>query len=184
MTATYEVPKRVAENIAKRHAADTHATRCIYGCRAHARLYPCGARCDEHSPWYLAGQPDPATQIDPARTVDGLRARRGDEPETVRAIRAQFQTAPTDTLTERFVAFDAANPHVRERLVELVEWHVSQGARRLGIGALFEELRGKVETTGRHYALDNSLRAPYVRALIADRPEWSDLFELRQRKAS
>lgn len=36
------------------------------------RPYPCGWRCDTHSPWNLAGRtlPNP----DPARTIEGLRA--------------------------------------------------------------------------------------------------------------
>jgi hypothetical protein len=41
------------------------------GCRWHSargrcgnadcRPYPCGLRCDPHSPWALAGQPEPLT---------------------------------------------------------------------------------------------------------------------------
>lgn len=48
--------------------------RCIYGCDAPASLYSCGRRCDEHSPWALAGHKDPRTQVDPRYTADALRA--------------------------------------------------------------------------------------------------------------
>jgi hypothetical protein len=46
---------------------------CIYGCAEPARLYPCGLRCDAHSPWVLAGRPNPEKQVDPATTLDALR---------------------------------------------------------------------------------------------------------------
>lgn len=71
----FPVPARVAANIARRHAA-LHSKPCTYGCRATARLYPAGWRCDEHAPWAQAGQPDPATAIDPARTLAALQRRR------------------------------------------------------------------------------------------------------------
>jgi hypothetical protein len=178
----FQVPARVAANIARRHAA-LHSQPCTYGCRATARLYPAGWRCDLHAPWAQAGQPDPTSQVDPTRTLDALRRRMQQPDAEVRALRAQIPE-PTDTITQRFLAFDAANPHVRERLVQLIEQHVSAGARRLGIGALFEQLRGHVETNGNRYQLDNTLRAPMVRALIAARPDWAGLFELRERRAS
>lgn len=89
-----------------------------------------------------------------------------------------------DTLTDRFRAFHDSNPHVMDRLVQLVTQHVDHGATRLGIGALFEELRGDVETNGNRYRLDNSLRSLYVRALVADRPAWEHLFETRQRRSA
>ena len=72
MTTEFKVPERVAANIARRHAA-LHAHPCLYGCRATARLYPAGWRCDAHSPWALAGRPNPDSQVDPARTLDALR---------------------------------------------------------------------------------------------------------------
>jgi hypothetical protein len=33
---------------------------------APARLYPCGWRCDRHSPWARAGLPEPSPRPDPA----------------------------------------------------------------------------------------------------------------------
>jgi hypothetical protein len=72
MTRTFDVPERVAANIARRQAAARPA-RCVYNCDAPARLYACGNRCDEHSPWALAGRPNPATQVDPTRTAQALR---------------------------------------------------------------------------------------------------------------
>lgn len=193
---TFEIPKSVAANIAKRYAADRSRRPCIYGCRAEAHPYPGGTFCDQHAPWALAGRPDPDTQVDPRYTADGLRARM-QKVATDLGGRADASTyepsgrttlhpvaTPTDTITERFRAFDEANPHVRARLIELVEWHISQGARRLSIGALFEELRGRVETSGTRFQLDNSLRALYVRHLVAERPHLKHLFELRSRRSA
>lgn len=37
---------------------NTEAGRCG---RKDVRPYPCGHRCDEHSPWALAGRPEPTT---------------------------------------------------------------------------------------------------------------------------
>jgi hypothetical protein len=68
MTATYAVPPRVAANIARRHAAAL-AGPCLYGCRAHARLYAAGWRCDVHAPQPINPTPDPT------RTLAGLQSR-------------------------------------------------------------------------------------------------------------
>lgn len=65
MTAVGQVPQSVAENLARRHAA-AGGGRCVYGCRAHARLYPGGRFCADHAPG-LAPTPDPT------RTAAGLR---------------------------------------------------------------------------------------------------------------
>lgn len=98
---------------------------------------------------------------------------------------ATVSALPAGDITDRFRLFDQTNPHIRVRLVQLIEQHLNHGARRLGIGALFEELRWSgTETNGDHYRLNHDYRAHYVRALIADHPEWRDLFELRGRRAS
>ncbi len=47
-------------------------------CDTEARLYPCGLRCDTHSPWALAGHtlPDPAIAAELASNEDERRQRR------------------------------------------------------------------------------------------------------------
>lgn len=194
MSVTFEVPAHVKANIARREAAESRVLRCVYGCAGEAHLYPAGVRCDEHSPWAVAGLPDPRTQVDPRYTAEALRARMqqgqatpvAQLPAQVAQPSAQVAQLPTDTITERWQAFDAKNPHVRARLVELVEQAIARGERRIGIGALFEQLRwtDRTETNGDHYRLNHDFRAVYVRALIADRPEWERLFELRQRRTA
>lgn len=195
MTTTFQVPTWVAQSIARREAAQSHVPRCVYGCDVAARLYPCGARCDEHSPWAVAGRPNPDTQVDPTRTADALRVRMVAQADVapMRAIRAQpadnsgtTPGQPADKITERFRAFHAQNPHVYARVVELVVDAVLRGDRRIGVGALFEQLRysERTETHGDRYRLNNDYRAPMVRLLLEEHPEWSDLFELRERKTA
>lgn len=62
---TYEVPKRIADNIARR-AANRQPGACIYGCDGSARLYPGGRFCPDHAPGH---NPTP----DPAATAAALR---------------------------------------------------------------------------------------------------------------
>lgn len=206
MTTEFKVPDRVAANIARRHAA-LHAEPCIYRCRETARLYPAGWRCDEHAPWALAGRPNPDSQVDPARTLDALRLAAGLRADAVYAPsmtvldkrnrdagrtvsperrRQAHDGADHINLTDKFRAFHEQNPHVYARLEELVAEAVSRGHRRIGVGALFEQLRYSehTETNGDRYRLNNDHRADYVRLLIARHPEWADLFELRERKSA
>lgn len=200
----FHVPPRVAANIARRHAADLSGP-CAYGCRAHARLYPAGWFCDDHSPWALAGRPAPWTQIDPTRTLTALRAAAGTDAmhapsatvldkrnqaagRTVSPARRRNAHDGADhiSLTDKFRAFHAQNPHVYTRLEQRTAELVASGQRRVGIGALFEQLRyeARLETNGDAFRLNNDYRADYVRLLIARHPEWADAFETRERKSA
>lgn len=189
---TFAVPQSVLDN-QRRRALTNQPQPCGEGigggltCRAFpARLYPCGWRCDEHLPQPLNPTPDPT------RTLAGLLARQAqtDNPAALRAIRAQTEdhpaTAPANSIDDRFRAFHRANPHVYARLVELVADAVLRGETRIGAGALFEQLRyaERTETNGDRYRLNNDFRAPYVRLLVQEHPEWRDLFETRARRAS
>jgi hypothetical protein len=87
-----------------------------------------------------------------------------------------------DTLQAQFESFHAANPWVFRALERLAADYLRTGARRVGIGMLFEVLRwhyGRA-TQGDSFKLNNSLRSRYVRLLIARHPEWSDRFETRE----
>lgn len=198
MTAAFEVPAYVKANIARREAADRSRRRCVYGCDAEAHPYPGGTFCDPHSPWAVAGLPDPRTQVDSRYTADALRARmlteQGLTPEPPAekspVIHRQFadnsRPATTDTIVDRWRAFHTSNPHVYARVVELVTDAVLRGETRIGVGALFERLRysERTETNGDRYRLNNDHRAPLVRQLLDEHPEWTHLFELRERRAS
>lgn len=41
-------------------------------CGKPSRPYPCGQRCDEHSPWARAGQPEPLTPSEIAARAEGI----------------------------------------------------------------------------------------------------------------
>lgn len=203
----FKVPAHVEANVARREAADRRDRTCVYGCVGPARLYPCGSRCDEHAPWAVLGLANPDSQVDPARTLDGLRAAAGIRTDASFAPaatvldernRAAGRTVSPErrrnahdgadhiSLTDRFRAFHEKNPHVYTRLEELVAEAVAAGHRRIGVGALFERLRyaERTETNGDRYRLNNDYRADYCRLLVARHPEWADLFELRERRAS
>lgn len=86
------------------------------------------------------------------------------------------------TLDERFDAFHQANPWVADRLEQMTDQLVANGARKVGIGMLFEVMRWQsyLRTTGDDFKLNNSYRSRYARLLIDRRPEWVHLFELRR----
>ena len=93
----------------------------------------------------------------------------------------------------RFVAFHAANPHVLDEMLRLARMHLATGKRRLGVKALWEELRasliriadgGGPDAGGIEYKLDNSLTALYARKLIEVEPALAEVIEIRRRKES
>lgn len=185
MTTTFEVPQSVLDN-KRRRALTNQPQPCGEGtgqgltCRAFpTRLHPAGWRCQVHRPQPVNPVPDPT------RTAAALRARAGEPVTAVTPVTpVTTLTPPTPSLTDQFTEFNARNPHVMQRLEELIAEHVTAGASRLGMGALFEQLRGQVETNGRRWQLDNTLRADYARALVTAHPERAHLFEVRQRRSA
>lgn len=200
---TFTEPQTVLDNQRKRILASSRPQPCGAGvgrgltCGKYpASLYPRGRRCAD------------------CATAEGLVVGRapGAYPELLQERRAagQYRTTslPTiidvkaeasgkrdpnrkqrrdnDAITERFLAFHQTNPHVHTRLIELITEAVLQGATRIGVGALFERLRyaERTETNGDRYALNNDYRAPYVRLITAEHPEWAGLFETRQRRSA
>lgn len=91
-----------------------------------------------------------------------------------------------NTIQERFESFHAANGWVFRALEQLTADHVARGRLRVGIGMLFEVLRwhyGRT-TSGGEFRLNNNYRSRYVRLLVEQHPEWVDVFELRELRAS
>jgi hypothetical protein len=87
-----------------------------------------------------------------------------------------------DTLQAQFESFHAANPWVFRALERLAADYLRTGARRVGIGMLFEVLRwhyGRA-TQGDSFKLNNSYRSRYVRLLLDRHPDWADRFETRE----
>ncbi|MFE0187977.1 hypothetical protein [Streptomyces sp. NPDC058989] len=73
------------------------------------------------------------------------------------------------TISEQFHAFDAQHPWVYRSLEQLVVQRLSDGAKRVGMKALFE-------------GLNNNYTALYARRLLAEHPEWASAIEVRRRR--
>lgn len=84
------------------------------------------------------------------------------------------------TITDQFLAFDAAHPYVYRALERLTAERLAAGATRIGLKELFEALRWRLPQGLR--GLNNNYTALYARQLVADHPEWALVFELRRRR--
>jgi hypothetical protein len=62
----------------------------------------------------------------------------------------------------------------------LTAQRLAPGATRIGLKALFEDLRWQLPEGIR--GLNNNVTALYARKLIADQPHWASAFELRRRR--
>lgn len=84
------------------------------------------------------------------------------------------------SLEEQFDAFHGANPHVYAALHSLAVTLKRRGAKKAGIGQLFEVLRWQyaLQTQGSEYRLNNNYRSFYAR-LLNEEPELRGMFETR-----
>ncbi|WP_372407383.1 hypothetical protein [Streptomyces luteireticuli] len=82
----------------------------------------------------------------------------------------------------RFDAFHSDHPWVLDALEGLAAEWVASGRGRIGVKALFEQLRwdGLAEAGERPFRLDNSFTSHYARILRELHPEWADLIEVRR----
>ena len=88
------------------------------------------------------------------------------------------------TLDERWADFHAANPHVFNELLKLARARRDRGETRIGVKALWEELRSWLQVTGGDtYKLNNDYTSLYARALIDADTSLAPLIEIRSRKA-
>ncbi|MEU8482356.1 hypothetical protein [Streptomyces sp. NPDC048641] len=94
--------------------------------------------------------------------------------------RPSFRAGSRPTLTDRFMAFDSEHPYVYRALERLAAERIAAGATRVGLKALFEDLRWQLPAGVR--GLNNDFTALYARKLIADHPHWASAFELRRRR--
>lgn len=97
-------------------------------------------------------------------------------------------TAPTTpakpTLAQQWEVFRAANPHVMVEMLRLARARLERGETRIGVKALWEELREsiRVQKLG-DWSLNNSFTALAARTLIELDPRLEPVIELRRRKA-
>jgi hypothetical protein len=94
--------------------------------------------------------------------------------------------APLTPLEQRFKAFHEQNPAIYRRLEMRAVHESNQGASRLSIAKLAEQLRADVtvQTVGDEFKINNSFRALYARLLIHRNPELNGKFEVRERRES
>ncbi|MFE0642794.1 hypothetical protein ACFW2Y_14445 [Streptomyces sp. NPDC058877] len=84
-------------------------------------------------------------------------------------------------IDERFDDFHASNPWVLEALEELAIQWIGAGGGRIGVKALFEQLRWSSPEVadGEPFRLNNNFTSRYARLLCARHPEWVGVFQLR-----
>ena len=102
------------------------------------------------------------------------------DPFLLPVDRPSFRAGSRPTLTDRFLAFDASHQYVYRALERLTADRIAAGATRIGLKALFEDLRRQLPTGMR--GLNNDYTALYARKLIEDHPHWASAFELRRRR--
>ncbi|WP_371551479.1 hypothetical protein OG266_38665 [Streptomyces sp. NBC_00554] len=102
------------------------------------------------------------------------------DPYALPVTRPSFRAGSRPTLTDRFLAFDAEHPYVYRALERLTADRLAAGTSRVGLKALFENLRWQLPAGVR--GLNNSFSALYARKLIEDHPQWAFAFELRRRR--
>ncbi|MEU9369591.1 hypothetical protein AB0D71_33935 [Streptomyces avermitilis] len=102
------------------------------------------------------------------------------DPYDLPGDRPSFRTGSRPPLTDRFWAFDTEHPYVYRALERLTADRLAAGATRVGLKALFEDLRWQLPAGVR--GLNNSFTALYARKLIEDHPQWASAFELRRRR--
>lgn len=106
---------------------------------------------------------------------------REEAKERVRAKFNDRQERPS--IDERWAEFHAANPHVFAELLRLARARLARGEGRIGVKALWEELRSWLSVTGQDvYKLNNDYTSLYARALIERDPALASLIEVRRRK--
>lgn len=86
------------------------------------------------------------------------------------------------TWERRAIAFDVANPHICFELVKLARQAKRAGLSRIGIKALFEQVRWNhaIKTKGEKLKLNNGFTSWYARAIERRYPELRGMFEKRR----
>ena len=103
----------------------------------------------------------------------------------ISAERSTRSDGRTASLEARFADFTHDNPHVMPEMLALARQKLARGQKRIGVKALWEELREhlRVKQLG-DYALNNSFTALAARELIRMLPALEGVIELRVRKAA
>ena len=95
-------------------------------------------------------------------------------------------TPQQDSIQARFEKFNAANPHIYDRLVEAARRLKAAGKTKIGIGHLVEDcIRWAEErTTGENWKISNDYRSRYARKIMEESADLAGIFEIRQLEAA
>jgi hypothetical protein len=119
------------------------------------------------------------------------REREQDRREQLqRAMRAAEEglidwfTHPSSPMEHEFVDFDRNNPQVYIALERAALDLLKEGARRVGVSRITEELRydPQLRTSGAPFKLNNDFRALYARLLLHRHPELVGVIDIRRRR--
>lgn len=106
--------------------------------------------------------------------------------------RARAAARRPKSIDQRFAEFHDANPHIANELLRLARARLDRGETRIGLKALWEELRQSLITTeeggmgtegpANPYKLNNDFTALYARMLVRMDPRLEGVIEMRRRK--
>jgi hypothetical protein len=90
------------------------------------------------------------------------------------------------SVQDRYERFRDLNPQVMRAIERVCDEWVAAGGTRLGMKAVFEQLRWRsgIATRGDGWLLNNSFTSRYTRDLIARRPDLGPLFHVRELRAA
>lgn len=131
-------------------------------------------RRDDTGDHYPVRKPDVSLQLAGLPLLDP-------HPETERA-----RLEREDTIEARFKLFHADNPHIYELLELHIEAKIANGAKRIGISQLVEEMRydPDIKTRGIDFKVNNDFRSRYSRLLIQRHPEWARVLGTRELRSA
>jgi len=88
------------------------------------------------------------------------------------------------SIDDRWAEFHHANPHVMNALLRLARARLESGQTRIGVKALWEELRSYLKTSGTEldFRLNNDFTAPAARTMIELEPTLAGVIEVRRRR--
>ena len=90
------------------------------------------------------------------------------------------------SLQAQFEKFDRDNPAVFTTLVRLAREWKAAGHNRCAIDLLVNRVRWEIglQTTGDDFVINNSYRSRYSRKIMAECPDLTGFFEVRELKAA
>lgn len=91
-----------------------------------------------------------------------------------------------ESIQQRFEAFHASNPWVYQAFCQITDDWIARGKGRIGIGMLTEILRWQYgrQTRGDDFKINNNFRSRYVRLMVAEHPEYAEVFQTRELRAA